>query len=235
MATNAEKQIKVSILISLILCIVLQQPQTCMASTVWQDDFNDGDYEGWEIIWGNISAESYALEPDPLVKTIARHNSTVTSGTWSFDLYMGDSSEYYVSISFITNAFDLGFGYRLHIEPTVMYLAKFLQTDVTYIGIYRPLEGFRGWHNINITKDSDGHFFVYYNGTRAFDSVDDTYTTSDYFEVEFMNLDSALDNILVSNTVDITPPPTAIGGVVVGISVIIGVAIVIIWWRKEKD
>ncbi len=244
----------VSIAIIFILCLLLSYTPTCKAAIVWQDDFSDGDYDGWYADNDVLSASNHSLRlvSSSLIlgHVIIHHNSTMANGTWSFDVYMGEDSAGTVSIRFIhmstvpaghtETIFGYFYsGYNLQIDQTGLLLGVYRQTDVTNIGIYRPLGGLTGWHNINITRNLDGLFVVYCNGTRAFDAVDKQITASKYFVTQYDGyMDSegshfALDNVIVSDTVDITPPASLAGYGAIMLGVVIAVAVLVIWFRRE--
>jgi hypothetical protein len=245
---------KISLVMFLILCLVFSQPTKCKAAIVWQDDFNDGDYDGWEADSDILSVDNNYLQliPPDLghIRTLIHHNSSVANGTWTFDVYLsGDSANnvgisfIHVSTSYISETLFGQFyrGYQLKIDQTMMLLNVYNQDGATSIGIYRPLGGLSGWQNINITRDLEGLFVVYVNGTRAFETVDTQITASEYFIVEYTGYSDpdvtyfALDNIMVSNTVDIIPPESLAGHGMIIFIVVIAVAIIIWWVRREGD
>ena len=100
-----------------------------MASTVWSDDFSDGNSDGWTIggnftvINGVLTSEDKGSGPG-VHYTInwALFPSEVTEGTWKFDVNLTDPSVSYVWIDFITvegkytpNVYYLD-GYRLQLN-----------------------------------------------------------------------------------------------------------------------
>ena len=66
------------------------------ADIVWSDDFNDGDNEEWTTVWGNWTTENKLLQVldypiDPHHEGEIYHQSTTSTGTWSFDVYLQPS------------------------------------------------------------------------------------------------------------------------------------------------
>lgn len=71
-----------------LLCSQTFEPFRCSAMEVWSDDFNDGDYDGWTVIAGNFSVSDNALQAEGDALSCIIHPSPVTTGTWSFDVYI---------------------------------------------------------------------------------------------------------------------------------------------------
>jgi hypothetical protein len=220
----------------ILLCFSLLMTFPCKAGTVWSDNFNDGNYEGWTVSGalnpfsvaeilenGSFSAASKVLQAggsptvDPSLWSWASHPSTVATGTWSFDLYMTSAiTSMDVGVILIldkpTYTVPLDWhGYTLELAHTgVLYLWRWnggSSTNFSEIGsgTFPYKEG--SWIHIDVTRNADGRFCVYTNGTLRIDAVDKRYFTSSYFLFE-SRPGPAIDNIVVSNTVDIQPPPT---------------------------
>ena len=65
------------------------------------------------------------------------------------------------------------------------------------------------WRHVDITRDEDGRIVIYVDGEVVFDVVDKGYMESKYFGVHLEYSErgnSYIDNIVVSDTVDIEPP-----------------------------
>ncbi|MFW9839077.1 MAG: hypothetical protein ACFFE7_16295, partial [Candidatus Thorarchaeota archaeon] len=69
------------------------------AAVIWQDNFDDGNLDGWTIFGypsmtdptkteGNFSASDFMLKVLDDDINCARNDSTVTEGTWSFDMFV---------------------------------------------------------------------------------------------------------------------------------------------------
>jgi len=93
-------------LVMVVLCI-----STCAttsnAGVIWEDDFNDGNYNGWTICNNTIledggyglansnwSAADYCLQVDHEDYGIITHPSDVAYGKWSFDFRANESQIY---------------------------------------------------------------------------------------------------------------------------------------------
>lgn len=197
-----------------LLCFSPSLVPSGFAAVVWSDDFNDGNYLGWTITFGAFSAAENTLRGDSDDWNYAYHSSTVAEGTWHFDVY--HSGAYlcpYVWI--ITNdLFSEGSdnpynGYYLHF--TLSFNAIQLCRDIGMQGIdtildqYHPPNGIQGWWHLDITRDSTGHIYGYINDTLRLEAQDTHFDTSQYFYFECYDR-HALDNVIVSNTIDIEPP-----------------------------
>jgi hypothetical protein len=170
--------------------------------------------------------------------SLGRRNSTVAYGTWSFDWYVTPGEENLASdtILFIMNDFPANasgfivgeggdaYGYSLRITTIELYNQwnpRFLlvKESNTYAeNIYHIdatmeshffTEPIEGSHHVDITRSNTGEFSVFFNNEFLFSAVDNTYTTSDEFVYGSWGGDSAIDNITVSNSVDLTVPETS--------------------------
>ncbi len=77
----------------------------------------------------------------------------------------------------------------------------------TELDRYDPTEDITGWYHVDVTRNSLGQFYLYINGTHRMDAVDSTENTANYFAFYCGNRD-ALDNVVVSDTVDFADPTT---------------------------
>ncbi len=196
-----------------------------VSAEVWSEDFSDGNIDDWEI-WGYnatdaepcpgiFSVADGSLRSDTVNTSVASHECQVTTGTWSFDVdcVSTDSNHFYVAffsdeptndtmtppyeygIMVVTGAFasfDTEFVFYRRDSGSI-YLANL-------IGRY-DLNEVTGWHHIDITRDSQGRFYAYFNGTLRIGGVDTTYTIAEYFS--FYSLGGpAIDNVHVSNSID---------------------------------
>jgi len=180
----------------------------CKAATVWSDDFNDGNYSGWTVESGMFSAEEKNL--NPLLdgdSNIIYHSSLVAKGTWSFDAYFtafgGGAAEFMLTMD--------NYGYELEMPyANMIQLYRMAGPDQVRVVYYTFQKSLSGWQHFDITRDSKGRLCIYHNGTLVIDIVDivDTsYSESQFFVYIALNSGQAIDNIVVSNTVDIEPPP----------------------------
>jgi hypothetical protein len=187
----------------------------CKAAPVWSDNFDDGNYDGWTVLNGTFTAQDHTLRSIGGGGLII-HPSSVTTGTWSFDIMgvndtdVGFMSTYPLPLNGMT-CLDTGL---YHSRGITLEVNAAIKGTWTTIGIFYPSVSVTRWQHINITRDSDGRICVYHNGTLVIDAVSTLVTKSDYFWVCFSltsgftigNTEGAIDNIVVSDTIDITPP-----------------------------
>ncbi|MHA1481573.1 MAG: hypothetical protein ACTSQZ_09155 [Candidatus Thorarchaeota archaeon] len=201
-------------------------PGSLVSAEVWFDDFSDGNITDWEI-WGYNASDAQpcpgcfsvadgSLRADSVNTSVASHICPMTTGTWSFDVdcVSTDSNHFYVAffsdeptnvtltppyeygIMVVTgtfSSFDTEFVFYRRNSGSI-YLANL-------IGRY-DLNEVTGWHHIDITRDSQGRFYAYFNSTLRIGGVDTTYTIAEYFS--FYTLGGpAIDNVNVSNSIDI--------------------------------
>ena len=191
---------------------------TTSAAVVWQDDFGDGNHDGWSIYQGDFGITANALVATGPGWNFIRYPSNVTYGFWSFDVLSEDAPDnhsyvYIISSSVIEN-------YRLCIwtgsypgwatGPGVSLLK---QTGSGTVSIADWFTGsLSGWHSYNVTRDKTGVFNIYVDGTLRITVIDNEITTSIYFRFGAQD-NSGIDNIVVGDlsttttTTTTTTPP----------------------------
>ncbi|MFX0168905.1 MAG: hypothetical protein ACFE89_06030 [Candidatus Hodarchaeota archaeon] len=198
----------------LLLCGSASWAPPSVAAVVWADDFNDGNFAGWTIAYGAFSAADNTLRGDSSGWNYAYHSSIVAEGTWHFDVYHS-GADLCPYVWFITNdLFSEGAnnpynGYYLHF--TLISNAIELCRDTEMQGYdyildsYHPSNGIAGWWHLDVTRDSSGNIHVYINETLQLQAQDTNFDTSQYLYFECYD-HHALENVVVSDTVDIEPP-----------------------------
>lgn len=198
------REYSISILV-VMLHISLFVTFPCKADVVWSDDFNDGNYDGWFVDNGTFSAEDHTLKPISGDNTYTiRHLSRVTNGTWSFDVLLGEGTVIWLmhdaaGYGLIVSAW---FG----MDGTHLRLYNVSYDRGNSIGERVFHSGISAWQHVDVTRNMDGRTCVYLNGTLLIDRVDHVVRKS-WFFIYTPYGEAAIDNIVVSNTVDIEPPP----------------------------
>jgi hypothetical protein len=232
-----------------VLCISVCTT-TSDATVIWQDNFDDLD--DWTIfgyentssqvrIEGNFSAADGTLKVLDDDVNIARHESSVTVGTWSFDMYVPNDGDGEISVEIMSN------GTQSWVETTT-------NNSLVVVGAYPEDDRFRvwwrkltssgvlatisdiplpGWHHIEVSRTSDHHFYVSFNGTLKAEFVSDSVTKSTYLQFFCYNAaGAAIDNLVVRDDVPTTTPTTPtsptlpweliaiVGGVAIGVIVL---------------
>ncbi|MFX1559377.1 MAG: hypothetical protein ACFFBL_02200 [Promethearchaeota archaeon] len=210
---------------------------TSDAAIVWQDNFDDEVLDGWTLfgwesmespvkIEGNFSASSHMLTALDDDLNVARHNSTTTVGTWSFDMFVPDDDYGFIRVEFMSNGASLGVlgnmswiavsAWFYGTEPLFYFLYGLGSSKAIIKSIDKPLQG---WHHIEVSRTSDAHFYLWINGTLEADLDSDTVTSSTYLQVLMNNVSGgAIDNLVVDNipkeppTTSTTPTTTTTGG-----------------------
>lgn len=184
------------------------------------------DDPGFSVVDGVLRAPNHQGYNN---KTIARRDSAVAYGTWSFD-WLASSVAYY-AIQLILNHPENNFnitgmheddrdftGYSILIDTLSstfprIYLLKLYKEGGVWI--HPALDshyfdaGFERTHHIDVTRDSEGQFHVYFDTILVLKATDNDFTTSQKFSILSWSGDSGIDNISVSDTVDYpsSPPP----------------------------
>ena len=183
------------------------------AEVVWSDDFNDGDYDGWTPAWGNWSTEKNRLQVSGYDDGMIFHNSTVSTGTWSFDVYLLPNKKLF--FMFICNDFihnEYANHYNLWIIPTQSSTefvfdtvrGEYPEAHETLAVHTASADLTHRWHHIDITRDFDGRFRFYLDSTLIIDVTDDSLFSSEEIRVYSYGDGSMIDNIVVKDAVD--PP-----------------------------
>jgi hypothetical protein len=229
MIRNRTFQLIIFLFFFITICIELPP---CIAHVVWSEDFESGNLDGWIIVMGDFIIEEGALHSkvsknmlaDYFMMSGMYHPSTVSVGTWSFDFKcegIADCPELIVDFMSLTqHRMDFGsqgenYGFYIGWFRTSSYElyknAKY-PNDELALKIYQSNSGteMNKWHHVDITRDEDGTIRVYVDGELGIDLVDKTHSESNYFGVnlEYSERGKAIiDNIVVSDTIDIVPPP----------------------------
>lgn len=187
---------------------------------VWSDSFDDGDYDGWTVTNGLFSAEENTLKAvsEGSIEryqsisegsNVIAHPSTVATGTWSFDVYV--TSEGGGEILFMTAS---NRTYVIDITSDTIYLRRRgIDGEGRRVGgkmldfPYIVRDPFSGWQHIDVTREENGRIRVYHEGKWATGAYDTLLKTSQNFLYIAPSPGIALDNIVVSNTIDVFLSP----------------------------
>ncbi|MGY5879493.1 MAG: hypothetical protein RTV31_04535 [Candidatus Thorarchaeota archaeon] len=244
-------------LVIFLLCIPFFT-NNASATEVWSDDF-ETDLGDWTILGYNSTdlssiAGNFSIADGMLTSldddiNIARHDSTVSVGTWSFDMFVPDDDDGTGSIDvmFMSNG---SRPYPQYASLTISFEAWYNENrfdlweirglnDAALLDYFVP-SGIEGWWNVIITRTSGGEFSIYLNETLRMSVVNNDVTSSTYLEFFCANATgAAIDNLVVDDEVwepTTTPTPTplpwdliAIGG---GVAVVVIVLLILIIKRR---
>lgn len=243
------------------------------ADIQWQDDFDDGNDDGWILsgvkltsggdteTWdGNFQVNNGILnatgsDENPYWN-LASHESTMSIGMWSFDVYVVDVPWTHIHIYFMTDDWNnypnTIYGYDIMVitedvdDPaggSEVYHEGFLLVrrngeydqwvnNWKIIANYEVEGEVAGWYNLNITRSSLGEWNVYINDTLRMSVVDTTVDTSSYFRF-ITEGGPAFDNVIVSGNpgpldTTTTTLPSGYGEAIIVMTVGFGAIIVVI-------
>ncbi len=173
-----------------------------MQTPVWSDNFNDGNLDGWTVFEGSFSATTLRMESGTDLWNFASHPSTVTTGEWRFTVCVDAIAGPAVAFMATTTS---GVGLAC---PSTCYLI-FLSPHGGWIRLYKLESGSQsilGGYDIDIvlgtvfevivTRDSNGQFNVWIDGTHRISAVSTNIESSSYFVVRFHE-GGYIDNIRV--------------------------------------
>lgn len=259
------------VLIGILLAtIVIQVP--VKAATIWSDDFNDGVPDGWTFRGWNITQVSvnevpanYTLEDGNLrnigeYSTFSYHESTVTTGTWSFDVDCVDTLRNHTYVAFMSDGMYANLTTESPVVPAeygifiatstfgafdnefVLYRRDAGSLDLSrVIGRY-SVSDLSGWYHIDVTRDPAGYFQVSINGTPRIGGTDNQLDSSLYFAFGGGS-GPAIDNIVVTDgiesstttTSEPTTPPDFTGILLIGgaAAVVVIVVIAVVFLKRK--
>ncbi|MFX0151113.1 MAG: hypothetical protein ACFFAJ_10060 [Candidatus Hodarchaeota archaeon] len=227
MYRTKRKKLVISTLVTSIIVFLLTpmvQPFPCAATVVWSDDFNDGNCDGWTIQNGTFSATNNMLVAtgSKFEWHLAHHPSTLVYGTWAFDIYLNETEDSdYFFIHFLaldtrtygSDELPLNcYSIVISFGPRGYHLWKTTDTD-THESImlghtdYPPTPG---WNHIDITRNTDGQFYVYVNNSLAIGALDNEIKSSNHFIYGVISGCHPIDNIVVKDDITIFPEPADI-------------------------
>ncbi|MHA2168825.1 MAG: hypothetical protein ACXAB7_02830 [Candidatus Kariarchaeaceae archaeon] len=201
------------------------------AETVFSDDFDDGNLQGWDL-WGwnwttsviyewegsmiNDNGILTAENPQNGMWSYACQESTVAYGTWSFD-WLPSATNGQDFVSFISeDSWDwvnrtqikTANSYYLWLNPGNAGVIQGIQLQKhsgtvlnANVGTYSAPEVLEGWHSIDVTRTSNGQFKIFFDDELVIEEIDTDVTESAKFCFG-LDGDSAFDNVRISDSVD---------------------------------
>jgi hypothetical protein len=201
---------------TIFLILIIWQTMPSGAVNVWSEEFEDGNYDGWTILDGSYSAttEKLIATGEKTAHHRIRHNSSVAYGTWSFDVCINQSdliSGEHMYIYFLTEIFGvLGEekGYFLTLIPNPSWMVHPVSIILgSRTGLPSKTLGESAYagklserQHFDITRNTDGHFNVFVNGSLIIEIMDNEYTVGNYFGFDSQG-GHGLDNITVNNDI----------------------------------
>jgi hypothetical protein len=188
---------------------------------VWSDDFDDGNYDGWTVRTGNFTAEDFTLRANATMgESDIYINSTVATGTWQWSMYSVNpdnvSRVFFIHCPILSSQTlqDYITAYSIEMDPMNrnFTIQKWEPSDTSnwnniILDMYTAPSVIDGWQHIMLTRDDNGFFHVWINGTLRMSAIDDEFRTAGIFRFACTN-GSAIDNIAISDTLDRTPEPS---------------------------
>lgn len=253
-ATFRRKKLVHMIAFVFICSVLLSTTGPCFATEVWSDNFDDYNCDGWTV--SGCSATDGTLRSTSTAGT-AYCASSVTVGTWSFDL---EIQEYGSGPS---ETFEFGavtptvFFMSTHPDETPWYFYSVYATQVTTQTAIKPVmqirknspngggafntwvklashdleDGDFGWKHIDVARTSGGQITVWLNGTLILQAVDTELDTSEYFVFK-ANEEMAIDNIVLDDVPKAAGIPLEFVAAGVGVTVV--VIVTVIWLKKRN-
>jgi len=203
--------LKSGIGIALIVCFLLVAfiPIPTYAAKVWSDDFDDGNYDDWTVTEGAFTCADGYLKATEYADEYGQwsgicYNSTVVSGTWSFDYYYIGGIHFSATLMTDTQHSQGGYNLVIHIRSNAVEIGV-KQISWTVFASWEFPPGYESWTHIDVTIDDSRNMQVFVNGTHRLSySLFSTSYTMQYFGFATKNgIGNAIDNIVVSDTMDV--------------------------------
>jgi len=176
-------------------------------SIVWSDDFEDGDTDGWEE---PFSDGEYSVHEGVLITTdngdILMHESRVSSGTWSFDVFFPEEDVSYFPEFEICLSCDqdskVGFGmFILGMDNSIVSVVT-LNNSMLSRGDQFPIgRKLTGWNHFDITRDESGNSKIYLNGELILEYKDELTISPQWLIFDTPIIGPVFDNVVVRDQV----------------------------------
>lgn len=206
----------------------------CSAITTWTDNFDDGDISDWIVELGAFSAADGTCRGQEETNAL-KHESQCFQGNWSFDTL---GAVYITLMAGVTKDGIATSCYTLHVSRFKIELLISSGWVSTELGNWDPLERITGWQHFDVTRDADGRFTIYVNGTERLTATDTRYMTANYF-VFYCYQNGAIDNVVINDEIGGAglPAPVAIPGfpiVAIGMGLLIPICTVLVVRRRRS-
>ncbi|MHA2293173.1 MAG: hypothetical protein ACXACK_13530 [Candidatus Hodarchaeales archaeon] len=210
---------------------------------------------GFSLVDGALTAPNCLNWNHP---SRALRNSTVAYGTWSFDWVVAEGSthkahdgvlfihtdrEHNYNINGLTQAeYYAGLSGYVLVLSCMQLSGVIVGPGLTIVEYTTQEPGYEvlgshplstapvGPHHIDITRNSQGIFRVFFDSSQVIQVTDNSITTSEKFGFKSFRGDSQIDNITVSDSVDKTPAPASISITVV----VLGLMVLPLVAQKRK-
>jgi hypothetical protein len=190
--------------IAVLLLSVSLAPLQASGAVVWSDEFEDGNFDGWTVDTGEFAVEGGMLTVTGSLFSVISHESITNEGTWSFDMIDPDTSPLVGQVNFMASANQTlsGTAFVIGFIGNSLFLAREGSGGGVFLDEWECLEDVTpGCQHIGVTY-RDNHFEVYLNGTHRI-SYDALVPDLDYSYFVFGGDSGSLDNIVVSDTIDV--------------------------------
>ena len=173
-------------------------------SIVWVDDFEDGNTEGWEV-YGNVTdfVNEGVLTTGPNVQGVIYHESNVSVGTWSFDLFYPEdvNPDYEIGLMVDQDA-NFGLNVMSWTSDDTFFEFKSTSNGIESLGEKANLNRIlTGWNHFDITRDDSGNSKLYLNGELIQEYKDELTFSPQWFIVGTLASGPIYDNLVVRNQV----------------------------------
>ena len=161
--------------VGLILALTVPTEVVSQTQTFdWSEDFDDGNYDGWNVTEGVFVVTDgkltvTELAPGPAFPVIL-HPSNATFGNWTFDVELGEDPEYasHVLINFMRDSYSADAFSGIHMEFLGSWM---LCRGLTAYDSFSVVKEWEHHFRIQRTRDDPNHIKVYHNGTLALNTL----------------------------------------------------------------
>ncbi|MFW9797986.1 MAG: hypothetical protein ACFFE2_13175 [Candidatus Thorarchaeota archaeon] len=223
--------------IAMLLVAGFFSPAAIAAAYTWGDNFNDGDYDNWTVLYGQFSAADFYLNTfmSPLGINTIYHSSLCAYGNWVFERWenVTDQHTFFISTNWNTTIHD---AYSVSVEyGTISNLTLYrwdgeISTVIDQTTIVPEAPG--EFHFYNISRTTSGHFDVLRDGVLELSADDNVITTSEYFIYSLDGI-GAIDNIFVACDAATGCGLCTTTYIVIIIFLVIVIGILVVKWRPK--
>ena len=207
----------------------------CSALTTWTDNFDDGEFGDWTVELGSFTIIDGVLTGQEDTNAL-RHDSVCFVGNWSFDA-LGS-----VYVSFLAGTTKDGVStscYCLHKTSTRIELLLSTGWVNTQLGTWKSPNTMSGWQHFDVTRNDEGRFDIYLNGTKVFDVTNTRFMTSSYF-VFYCFANGALDNVTINDVkggmgVPVSPAILGVGLAAICLGLLVPISLVLYIRHRKPE
>lgn len=210
----------------LLIFLITTMASGSSATVVWSENFNKGTINDWTVQIGSFDTSDSTLrvtngetcEKSSCPIAFIYHNSTLSVGTWTFDIFVVPTERCMISFMRDCCSLQLGesnvAGYSILFDEGRVKLVRHCGNSTIMLSSYVGSENSATWNHVVITRDTRNDLEIFIDGNLRLQTRDSNVCESGFFswmiDVDLdTDLHSAIDNIIVSDSLPISEEITS--------------------------